>query len=149
MKILVIGGGGREHALVWRLAQGGHTVIAAPGNPGIEQVARCVAVAIDDHARITELARTEAVDLVVVGPEAPLVAGLADQLRARGVPTFGPGAAGAQLEGSKAFSKQFFARHGIPTAPFEVVTSVEAADAAIARFGGLCVVKADGLAAGK
>ena len=149
MKILVIGSGGREHALVWRLVQGGHTVIAAPGNPGIEPLARCVAMTIDDHAGITALARTEAVDLVVVGPEAPLVAGLADELRARGVPTFGPGAAGAQLEGSKAFSKQFFARHGIPTAPFEVVTTIEAADAAIDRIGGLVVVKADGLAAGK
>ena len=149
MKILVIGSGGREHALVWQLAQSGHTVIAAPGNPGIEPLARCIAVQIDEHARIGELAATEAVDLVVVGPEAPLVAGLADELRARGVPTFGPGAAGAQLEGSKAFSKQFFARHGIPTAPFEVVTSVEQADAAIERIGGLVVVKADGLAAGK
>jgi len=149
MKILVIGSGGREHALVWRLAQSGHTVIAAPGNPGIESLARCVAVAIDDHTRIAELARSEAVELVVVGPEAPLVAGLADELRALGVPTFGPGAAGAQLEGSKAFSKQFFARHGIPTAPFEVVTTVADADATIERLGGACVVKADGLAAGK
>jgi phosphoribosylamine--glycine ligase len=149
MKILVIGSGGREHALAWRLVQSGHTVIAAPGNPGIEVLARCVAIKIDDHARISELARTEAVDLVVVGPEAPLVAGLADELRARGVPTFGPGAAGAQLEGSKAFSKQFFARHGIPTAPFEVVTTIAEADAAIERLGGLVVVKADGLAAGK
>ncbi len=149
MKILVIGSGGREHALVWRLMQSGHTVIAAPGNPGIESLARCVAIAIDDHPRLAELARIERVDLVVVGPEAPLVAGLADELRALGVPTFGPGAAGAQLEGSKAFSKQFFARHGIPTAPFEVVTTVADADAAIERIGGVCVVKADGLAAGK
>ena len=149
MKILVIGSGGREHALVWRLAQSGHVVIAAPGNPGIEPLARCVPIAIDQHAKLAELARSEAVDLVVVGPEAPLVAGLADELRALGVPTFGPGAAGAQLEGSKAFSKQFFARHGIPTAPFEVVTTVVDADAAIERIGGACVVKADGLAAGK
>jgi len=149
MKILVVGGGGREHALAWRLAQSGHTVIAAPGNPGIEQVARCVAIGIDDHDRIGELARTEGVDLVVVGPEVPLVAGLADKLRAGGIATFGPGAAGAQLEGSKAFSKQFFARHGIPTAPFEVVHSIAEADAAIERLGGLVVVKADGLAAGK
>ncbi|MBA3452492.1 MAG: ATP-grasp domain-containing protein, partial [Deltaproteobacteria bacterium] len=149
MKILVIGSGGREHALVWRLAQSGHTVIAAPGNPGIEALARCIAVAIDDHAGLAELSRTERVDLVVVGPEAPLVAGLADELRAGGIPTFGPGAAGAQLEGSKAFSKQFFARHGIPTAPFEVVSTAAEADAAIDRLGGVCVVKADGLAAGK
>ncbi len=149
MKILVIGGGGREHALAWRLAQSGHTVLAAPGNPGIEAVARCLPIGVDDHDGIDALARTEGVDLVVVGPEGPLVAGLADKLRARGVATFGPGAAGAQLEGSKAFSKVFFANHGIPTAPFEVVRTVDEADAAIARLGGLVVVKADGLAAGK
>lgn len=149
MKILVLGSGGREHALVWRLVQGGHTVIAAPGNPGIEQLARCVALKLEEHDRIADLARAEAVDLVVVGPEAPLVAGLADELRARGVATFGPGAAGAQLEGSKAFSKRFFARHQIPTAPFEIVTTVAAADAAIDRLGGAVVVKVDGLAAGK
>jgi len=149
MKILVVGSGGREHALVWRLAQSGHTLLAAPGNPGIEALARCVPVGIDDHERLIELALAEGVDLVVVGPEAPLVAGLADRLRARGVVTFGPGADGARLEGSKAFSKQFFAKHAIPTAPFEVVATVEAADAAIAALGGAVVVKADGLAAGK
>lgn len=149
MKILVVGSGGREHALVWRLAQGGHTVIAAPGNPGIEQLAQVFVVGSDDQEGLVELALTEEVDLVVVGPEAPLVAGLADTLRARGIATFGPGAAGAALEGSKAFSKAFFARHAIPTAPFEVVGTVEAADAAIARLGGRVVVKADGLAAGK
>jgi len=99
--------------------------------------------------KLVALAEEESVDLVVVGPEAPLVAGLADQLRANRIPTFGPGAAGAQLEGSKAFSKQFFARHGIPTAAFEVVTTVEQADEAIAKLGGSVVVKADGLAAGK
>ncbi len=148
MKILVVGGGGREHALVYRLVQSGHQVVAAPGNPGIEELARCVAVGTEEHARLTELAVEEGVELVVVGPEAPLVAGLADQLRAKGVPTFGPGAAGAQLEGSKAFSKQFFARHRIPTAPFAVVTTVAEADAAIARLGSV-VVKVDGLAAGK
>jgi len=149
MKILVVGSGGREHALVWRLAQSGHTLVAAPGNPGIEELARCVPVKVDELDRLVELAKAEQVDLVVVGPEAPLVAGLADKLRAAGVPTFGPGAAGAQLEGSKAFSKQFFARHGIPTAPFEIVTTVAEADAAIDRLGGEVVVKADGLAAGK
>jgi len=149
MKILVIGSGGREHALVWRLAQSGHTVIAAPGNPGIEALARCMPVGVDDHDGMSTLARTEAVDLVVIGPEVPLVAGLADKLRARGVAVFGPGAAGAQLEGSKAFSKVFFEKHRIPTAPFEVVRTIEEADAAIERLGGLVVVKADGLAAGK
>jgi phosphoribosylamine--glycine ligase len=149
MKILVVGSGGREHALVWRLVQSGHAVIAAPGNPGIEALAACFSVKADELERLVELAVVERVDLVVVGPEAPLVAGLADRLRARGVAVFGPGAQAAQLEGSKAFSKQFFARHGIPTAPFEIVDTVAAADAAIERLGGRVVVKADGLAAGK
>jgi len=149
VKILVIGGGGREHALVWRLARGGHELLAAPGNPGIEQIARCVPVGVDDHDGLVALARREAVDLVVVGPEAPLVAGLADKLRQNGVPTFGASAAGARLEGSKAFSKQFFAKHGIPTAKFAIARSVTEADAAIAQLGGAVVVKADGLAAGK
>src|SRR5512147_835971 len=138
MKILVLGNGGREHALAWRLAQGGHEVIAAPGNPGIEAVARCVPVAVADHAGQVALARAEQVDLVVVGPEAPLVAGLADALRAAGVPTFGPGAAGARLEGSKVFGKQFFARHRIPTAPFAVAATVAEADAAIDRLSAAC-----------
>jgi phosphoribosylamine---glycine ligase len=149
MKILVLGSGGREHALVWRLAQGGNNVIAAPGNPGIEQIATCFPVPLTDHAGVARLAKAEAADLVVVGPEAPLVAGLADELRAQGILTFGPGAAGARLEGSKAFSKQFFARHGIPTARFFVVNSVTDADRAIQELGGQVVVKADGLAAGK
>src|SRR5689334_10487311 len=117
MKILVVGSGGREHALAWRLADH-HEVVAAPGNPGMEAVARCVpAVGVTDLDRIVTLALDEGVDLVVVGPEGPLVAGLADRLRHAGLATFGPGAAGARLEGSKVFGKQFFARHGIPTAP--------------------------------
>jgi len=156
MHILVIGSGGREHALVWRLTQAGHRIVAAPGNPGIEELAECVAIAIDDHARLIELAVARQVELVVVGPEAPLVAGLADQLRAAGVATFGPGARGARLEGSKVFSKQFFARHGIPTAPFAVATTIAEAELAIDRIlvsasadAGGVVVKADGLAAGK
>ncbi len=148
MKILVVGGGGREHALVYRLVESGHEVIAAPGNPGIEGLARCSAIKVDEHAALIALAQAERVELVVVGPEAPLVAGLADELRAAGVPTFGPGAQGAQLEGSKAFSKEFFARHRIPTPPFSVVTTVAEADAAIDRLGSV-VVKVDGLAAGK
>src|SRR6185295_18987275 len=142
-----IGSGGREHALVWRLAQANHQVIAAPGNPGIEQVARCVAVGIGELDQLVMLAQAEAVDLVVVGPEAPLVDGLAARLRAIGIATFGPGAAGARLEGSKAFSKEFFARHGIPTAKFRIVRTVAQADAAIEELGGGVVVKADGLAA--
>ena len=152
MDILVIGGGGREHALAWRLAHAGHRVVCAPGNPGIAAVAECAAVAIDDPAGLIALARSRAVALVVVGPEAPLVAGVADALRAAGLVVFGPGAAGAQLEGSKAWSKQFFARHHIPTAAFHVAATVAEADAAIDRLtaaGGGVVVKADGLAAGK
>jgi phosphoribosylamine--glycine ligase len=159
MNILVIGSGGREHALVWRLASAGHRIVAAPGNPGIEELAECVPVAIDDHAGLVKLAVARQVDLVVVGPEAPLVAGLAAQLRTAGVTTFGPGPDGARLEGSKVFSKQFFARHQIPTAPFAVASTLEDAEVAIDRIlatpGGDgqpatgVVVKADGLAAGK
>jgi phosphoribosylamine--glycine ligase len=159
MRILVIGSGGREHALAWRLARGGHQIVAAPGNPGMEAVAECVPIAVTEHPRLVELAVARKVDLVVVGPEAPLVAGLGDLLRAAGVTTFGPGTAGARLEGSKVFSKQFFARHRIPTAPFVVASTVAEADAAIDRIsalsaasasgGGGIVVKADGLAAGK
>lgn len=152
MRILVVGSGGREHALAWRLADH-HEVVAAPGNPGMEAVARCRPdIGVADADRIVKLALDEGADLVVVGPEGPLVAGLADRLRAAGLATFGPGAAGARLEGSKVFSKQFFARHRIPTAPFEVASTVEEADAAIGRLaapGGGVVVKADGLAAGK
>ena len=148
MKILVIGSGGREHALVWRLAKSGHELLAAPGNPGISALARCFPVGVDQLDGLVALATEQRVDLVVVGPEAPLVAGLADRLRAAGVATFGASAAGAQLEGSKAFSKAFFARHDIPTAKFFIAKSVAEADAAIDQLGA-CVVKADGLAAGK
>lgn len=149
MRILIVGSGGREHALAWRLAREGHELLAAPGNPGLEAVAVCERIAVDDLAGLVALAKERAVDLVVVGPEAPLVAGLADRLREAGVPVFGPSAAGAQLEGSKVFSKQLFARHGIRTAAFRVVRSAEEVEAAIAELGGALVVKADGLAAGK
>jgi phosphoribosylamine--glycine ligase len=151
MHVLVIGGGGREHALAWRLARAGHRITAAPGNPGIAALGDCVPIKVGDHDRLIALALDPAhgFELVVVGPEAPLVDGLADKLRARGVAVFGPGAAGARLEGSKVFSKQFFARHGIPTAAFAVVTTAAEADAAIERLGDDVVVKVDGLAAGK
>ncbi len=152
MKILVVGSGGREHALMWRLAEAGHQLIAAPGNPGMERIGRCLPVQAEDLDGQVRTALDEGVDLVVVGPEVPLVAGLADRLRASGVATFGPSAEGARLEGSKVFSKQFFARHNIPTAPFEIATTVPEADAAIERLaadGHSIVVKADGLAAGK
>jgi phosphoribosylamine--glycine ligase len=149
MKILVVGGGGREHALVWRLCESGHRVIAAPGNPGIAAIAACTPVSTGDLTGQVALALEEEVDLVVVGPEAPLVAGLADRLRAAGVLVFGPGTDGARLEGSKVFSKEFFARHRIPTAEFEVCATIADAERALARLGGDVVVKADGLAAGK
>ncbi|WP_428261980.1 phosphoribosylamine--glycine ligase [Haliangium sp.] len=153
MKILVVGSGGREHALCWRLAHNGHELLCAPGNPGIAEVAQCVDVATGDLDGLSELARREAVELCVVGPEAPLVAGLADRLRADGVAVFGPGAAGARLEGSKIFCKQFMARHGIPTARFFACATMTEAKRAVAALTGPgsagVVVKADGLAAGK
>ena len=148
MRILVVGGGGREHALVWALARGGHELVAAPGNPGIARLGACAPVKADDVDGQARLAAERGVDLVVVGPEAPLCAGLADRLAAAGIPCFGPTAAGARLEGSKVFAKELFARHGIPTAAFAVCATVAEADAAIERLGDV-VVKADGLAAGK
>jgi phosphoribosylamine--glycine ligase len=149
VNILVIGSGGREHALCWRLARSGHTLTCAPGNPGIAELAECLAVKVTDIDGLCALATARSFDLVVVGPEAPLVAGLADRLRAAHIPTFGPGSAGARLEGSKITAKRFFARHGIPTAEFEVADAVEAAERAIDKLGDQVVVKLDGLAAGK
>jgi len=149
MRILVIGSGGREHAIAWALGRRGHVIIAAPGNPGIEEVAACHPVKVDDTAGLVALATRERIELVVVGPEAPLAAGLGDAIRAAGIPCFGPGKGGARLEASKSWAKQFFARHGIPTADFAVCTSIAEVDAALARLGDAVVVKADGLAAGK
>ncbi len=151
MRALVVGGGGREHALCWGLARspGVEEVHAAPGNPGIASVAMCHAVAADDVAEQVVLADRLDADLVVVGPEVPLVAGLADGLRERGRAVFGPGRAGARLEGSKAFAKDFMARHGIPTARAEAFDHMDPAIAFVDALGGPAVVKADGLAAGK
>jgi phosphoribosylamine---glycine ligase len=149
MRILVVGGGGREHALCHVLARAGHEVIAAPGNPGIAAIVETTPIGAGDLPGLVALASARAVELVVVGPEAPLVAGLGDRLRAAGIPCFGPDADGARLEGSKAWSKQFFARHGVPTAAFAVVKTEAEVDAALARLGTDVVVKADGLAAGK
>lgn len=150
MKILVVGSGGREHALVWRLLKSGHEVIAAPGNPGMAAIATCVEVGATDLDGQVALAQRLAVDLVIVGPEAPLCAGLADRLRAVEIATFGPGAAGARLEGSKVFSKQLFARHGIRTAAFRVCATFDEARLAIEKLANPgVVIKADGLAAGK
>src|SRR6185503_15447954 len=120
VKILLVGGGGREHALAWKIAQSSlvEQLWAAPGNPGIARHARCLDVAVDDAEGLAGFATGHDVDLVVVGPEAPLVAGLADQLRDRGLAVFGPGRRAAAIEGSKAFAKRLMAEHGIPTARF-------------------------------
>ena len=153
MKVLVIGSGGREHALAWKLAQSTRVteVVVAPGNAGTATEAKCrnVAVKVADLDGLLALAQHEAVALTVVGPEVPLVAGVVDRFRAAGLRIFGPTAAAAQLEGSKAFAKDFLARHGIPTAFYEVHSEVEAALAYVRAKGAPIVIKADGLAAGK
>ena len=153
MKVLVIGSGGREHALAWKLAQSPRVseVIVAPGNAGTATEAGCrnAPVAVSDLDGLLQLARDEGVALTVVGPEGPLVAGVVDRFRAAGLRVFGPSAAAAQLEGSKAYAKDFLARHRIPTAFYSVFTQVEPAMAYVREKGAPIVVKADGLAAGK
>lgn len=146
-----MGSGGREHALAWKLAQSPQCtkLFAAPGNPGIANHAAVVVLDATDHAAVIAFCTAQSIGLVVVGPEAPLVDGLTDSLRAAGIPVFGPSKAAAQLEGSKAFTKELCARHDIPTAGFERVRSEAEGLAALARFGAPVVVKADGLAAGK
>lgn len=153
MKVVVIGSGGREHTICWQLARSRRVqeVISCPGNPGMEQLGRrwsdCDPIAsIDDFI---QRCITEEIDHVVVGPEAPLVAGIADRIRAAGIPCFGPGARGAQLEGSKAFSKAFMERHQIPTSAHQTIDSIEELDAALDALPEQVVVKASGLAAGK
>jgi len=152
LKVLVVGSGGREHALVWKLAQSDQLekLHAAPGSAAIEELAQChPETTAGDLDSVLALARRENIDLVVVGPEDPLAAGLADRLREIGIATFGPSAAAAQLEGSKAFAKDFMARHEIPTARFAVFEEISTAHEYIDALGSPCVVKADGLAAGK
>jgi phosphoribosylamine--glycine ligase len=153
MKILVIGSGGREHALAWKLAQSPcvDEVIVAPGNAGTarEPRMRNVAVAATDLEGLLRLAREGSVDFTVVGPEAPLVAGVVDKFRTAGLRIFGPTAAAARLEGSKSFTKDFLARHHIPTAHYAVYTTLEPALAYVRERGAPIVIKADGLAAGK
>ena len=153
MKVLVIGSGGREHALAWKLAQSPRVseVIVAPGNAGTATEAGCrnAPVPVTDLDGLLQLARDEGVALTVVGPEGPLVAGVVDRFRAAGLRVFGPSAAAAQLEGSKAYAKDFLARHRIPTAFYSVFTQVEPALAYVRDKGAPIVVKADGLAAGK
>jgi phosphoribosylamine---glycine ligase len=153
MKLLLIGSGGREHALAWKLAQSPRVdeVLVVPGNAGtaVEPKCRNVAIAATDVDALLALAADEDVALTVVGPEGPLVAGIVDHFRAAGRRIFGPSAAAAQLEGSKAFAKDFLARHRIPTAHYAVFTDLDAALAHLAAVGAPIVVKADGLAAGK
>ena len=153
MKILVIGSGGREHALAWKLAQSPHVdeVVVAPGNAGTarEPRMRNANVSATDLDGMLKLARDERADFTVVGPEAPLVAGMVDAFRAAGLRIFGPTAAAAQLEGSKSFTKGFLARHAIPTAHYAVFTALDPALAYVRDHGAPIVIKADGLAAGK
>ena len=153
MKILVIGSGGREHALAWKLKQsaGVDEVLVAPGNAGsaMESGVRNINVAATDISGLIELSRNENIDFTVVGPEAPLVAGAVDAFTAAGFPCFGPTAQAAQLEGSKAFSKDFMQRYGIPTAAHETFDDAVLAKAYVSDRGAPIVIKADGLAAGK
>jgi phosphoribosylamine--glycine ligase len=152
MNVLVVGGGAREHALAWGIRRGapGRTVLCVPGNAGIASVAECIAGDPTDVAALADLARSRRVDLTVVGPEAALAAGLADEFARRGLEVFGATRAAAEIETSKIFSKEFMRRHGIPTAPFDVADSADAAARILARRGDApVVVKADGLAAGK
>ena len=152
MNILVIGSGGREHTLAWKLAQSpkADKIYALPGNPGMADVAMCVeGIAITDNASIVDFAQKHAIGLVVVGPEVPLTNGLVDAVTAAGIKAFGPTQAAAQIEGSKAFSKSLMKKYGIPTAKFEVFTEAEAAREYIRKEGAPIVIKADGLAAGK
>lgn len=151
MRVLVVGGGGREHALAWALANSPSVseVHSAPGNPGMAAVSECHPVAVDDLEGVARQAKRLGAGLVVVGPEAPLAAGLADRVAAEGIPVFGPRAAGARLESSKAYAKQLMARYGIPTAASQVFSDPDAALAYVREQNGPLVVKADGLAAGK
>ena len=153
MRILLIGGGGREHALAWKLVQSPNVekLYAAPGNPGMAllQKCECINLNVDDLEGVADYAEEKSIDLTVVGPEAPLVAGLADVFKRRGLPVFGPSKAAAQLEGSKAFSKELMAKYNIPTAFFKICDDIEAAKAYVEEKGAPIVVKADGLAAGK
>jgi phosphoribosylamine---glycine ligase len=150
-RVLVLGGGGREHALAWRLAASPSvdTVFSAPGNPGMAALGPGFAIDPTDVRAVADRAERSDIDLVVVGPEAPLVAGVVDELDRRGIPAFGPRAAGARIEGSKAFAKQVMDDAGVPTAGYVATDDREVAQAALDRFAPPYVVKADGLAAGK
>jgi phosphoribosylamine---glycine ligase len=151
MNILVLGSGGREHALAWKIAASPlvDQLYCAPGNPGIAREAQCVALDPDDHAAVIAFCKVRAIDLVVVGPEGPLAAGIVDDLEHAGIKAFGPTKAAARLEGSKGFTKDLCKAHGIPTAAYERFTAADAAKDYVRARGAPIVVKADGLAAGK
>lgn len=151
MNVLVLGSGGREHALAWAIAKSPRldSLFVAPGNGGTATIAKNVPLDMNDADAVIGFARSENIDLVVVGPEAPLVAGVADAIRAAGIAVFGPGAQGARLEGSKSFSKEFMLVHGLPTARYKKCTSQDEAMDYLHEVGAPIVVKADGLAAGK
>jgi len=151
MNVLLIGSGGREHALAWKIAQSPMLEIlyAAPGNPGIAEHATLSALDVTDHGAVVAFCKDKAIDLVVVGPEAPLVAGLADALKQAGIPVFGPSAQAAQLEGSKGFTKDLCARENIPTGAYQRFNNAPKAKAYARAQGAPIVIKADGLAAGK
>ena len=150
MKVLVVGSGGREHALCWKIAQRPDTeVYVAPGNIGMVDVTTLVNIKVDDIAGLVDFAKAEGIDLAVVGPELPLTLGIVDAFQEAGLACFGPNKAAAKLEGSKAFSKELMKKYGIPTAAFDTFTDVEKAKAFVDEIGVPCVVKADGLAAGK
>ena len=151
MKVLLIGSGGREHALAWKIAQSPllTKLYAAPGNPGIAEESELASLDTDDHAAVVQFCKDKAIDFVVVGPEAPLVAGIADRLREAGIAVFGPSAAAAQLEGSKGFTKDVCARFNIPTGAYQRFNNAPKAKAYVREQGAPIVIKADGLAAGK
>ncbi|WP_457568585.1 phosphoribosylamine--glycine ligase [Desulfurobacterium sp.] len=151
MKVLIIGSGGREHAITWKISRSNRVkkIFAIPGNPGIAQIAECVKININDIKAIADFAEKEKIDLTVVGPEAPLVAGIVDEFETRGLKIFGPSKEAARLEGSKAFSKEMMKAFGVPTADFKIFDNPEEAKTYIKKKGAPIVVKADGLAAGK
>ncbi|MGB8709287.1 MAG: phosphoribosylamine--glycine ligase, partial [Methyloceanibacter sp.] len=151
MNVLLIGGGGREHALAWKLRQSPllDTLYCAPGNAGIAEIADCVPLDIGDHAAVARLCEEKQIGLVIIGPEAPLIAGLTDDLERQGIKVFGPSQAAAKLEGSKGFTKDLCARAGIPTAAYARFADAASAKTYAARQTLPIVIKADGLAAGK
>ena len=151
MKILVVGSGGREHALTWKIAQSPQVkkVYCAPGNGGIAKLAQCIDIEADDIKGLMDFALREKIDFAVVGPEAPLVAGIVDEFKRAGLKIFGPTKKAAQLEASKGFAKEIMKKYGVPTAQFFICHHMEKVRAAVSRLGLPVVVKADGLAAGK